>query len=266
MTFTPLQTERYDMPVAFGPSVASPVEEGFETYTSLITYATERDAIAKLLPEWFEPAEQATVNFTYTRMMKMKWMGGRNYNIVSVGTNAVCTAGDEPCAGVYTLAIWESDAAPILAGREYMGSPKLMANIPDADIFSSDFSFSCSEYEAKLIEGRVSGVRPMTGDELAPIAAAGKAHVGLNWKYIPGLQDEPDASYPTALYMQHNYERGARGTGAVEFGTPDEQEAPYSAKIVRVLAALPLLEQVRAVSLNSTHSYLFRERTRRLDV
>jgi acetoacetate decarboxylase len=238
---------------------------GFETYTSAISYTTDRDAVAPLLPEWFEPADEPTVTFNYTRLVGMKWMGGRNYNIVSVGTNAVCTAGDDPPTGSYGLAIWESDAAPILAVREYMGSPKLMAKIADVDVFADSFSFRCTEYDAALIEGSVTDVTEMSADELAPIVEAGQEIVGLNWKYIPGLDGEPDVNYPTALYMQFTYERGARGTGNVSFGSPDDQEAPYSSKIVRVLSELPLHEQLGAVSLYSSYSYLFRKRTRRLD-
>ncbi len=266
MTFVQQRTARYDMPVAYGPSVASPVEEGFETYTAALTYATSQDAVAALLPRWFEPADDPTITVNYTRMVNMRWMGGRNYNIVSVGTNAVCIVGDDPPTGSYGLAIWETDCAPILAGREYMGSPKLMAEIADVDVFASNFAFRCSEYGTPLIDGKVSDVREMDSDELAPIAAAAQEVVGLNWKYMAGLNDEPDADYPTALYMQFNYERGARGRGEVTFGAPSDREAPYSAKIVRVLGDLPLLEHLGAVSLYSSYTYLFRERTRRLDL
>lgn len=266
MTFTPVQTARYDMPVAFGPSVAPPVEEGFQTYTTAVTYATTKDAIASLLPQWFEPADQQTVTVTYTRMVNMKWMGGRNYNIVNVGANVGCIAGDEPFDGRYTLAIWESDCAPVLAGREYMGSPKLIADIPDVDVFATEFAFRCHEYDAPLIEATIRDMRAMTAEELAPIVESGREVVGLNWKYIPGLDGEPDVSYPTALYMQFTYERGARGQGDVTFASPTDAEAPYSAKILRALGKVPLLEHVDTVSLYSSYSYLFRDRTRRLDV
>jgi acetoacetate decarboxylase len=266
MTFTPDPHERYDMPVAFGPSIAPPVSEGFETDTAAITYRTTKDAIARLLPRWFEPADQQLVTVTYTRMVNMEWMGGRNYNIVNVGCNVVCVAGAEPFDGKYTLAIWESDAAPILAGREYMGSPKLMATIPDVDVFQEAFSFACAEYDATLVRGSVRNMRAVTEDELAPIVEAGQEVVGLNWKYVPGFDGEPDISYPTALYMRFNYDRAARGEGTVSFGTPTDTEAPYSAKIARVLGEVPLLEHVNTMALHSGYSYLFRNRTRRLDL
>jgi acetoacetate decarboxylase len=266
MTFTPIRGERYDMPVSFGPSISPPVSEGFETFTTAISYRTTKDAIGKLLPKWFEPVDDQAATITYTRMVNMEWMGGRNYNIVNVGCNVLCVAGAEPFLGRYTLAIWESDAAPVLAGREYMGSPKLIAEIPDVDVFASEFSFSASEYGTPLIQATASEMRPMTDDELAPIYEAGLNTVGLNWKYIPGLDGEPDISYPTALYMKFTHDRGARGQGSVSFGSPTDTEAPYSARIVRVLGQLPLLEHIDTMSVHSPYSYLFRDQTRRLDV
>jgi hypothetical protein len=265
MTFTPVPGTRYDMPVAFGPSVAPAVSTGFETFNASLIYRSEKDAVAALLPRWFEPTDEQTVTIGYTRMVNMDWMGGRNYNIVSIGASVVCTASEEDRVGRYTLAIWESDAAPVLAGREYMGSPKLHATIPDVDISAPEFTFSCHEYDALLVEGSLHGMRELTAEELAPFTKAGSNSVGFNWKYVPGLGDEPDVDYPTALYMSTPYDRGWRGQGSVHFGTPTDQEAPYSARITRVLAKLPLLELKDAVALHSSGSSLFRDRTHRLD-
>jgi hypothetical protein len=266
MPFTAEPGVRYDMPVPFGPSAAPPVSEGFETYTTVISHRTTPEALTALMPHWFEPQGDPVLSVTYTRMVGMEWMGGRNYNIVSIGTPAAYVGPGEREVGRYTLAIWESDCAPVLAGREYMGSPKLHAGIPDVDVFAGDYSFGCTEYGAELVTGTVSDLRELTPDELAPITEAGRHSVGLNWKYVPGFGDEPDVSYPTALYMSTPYERGMRGHGSIAFGTPTDREAPYSGKIARTLAKVPLLEHVDTIAVHSSYSYLFRDRTRRLDV
>lgn len=266
MSFTPEPGVRYDMPVPYGASVAPPVSKGFQTFTAVISYRTTREALVALMPHWFEPVGDPLLSVTYTRMVGMEWMGGRNYNIVSIGTPAAHVCEPERVSGRYTLAIWESDYAPVIAGREYMGSPKLLAGIADVDIFSGDFSFGCTEYDAPLVTGNVSGMREMTAEELAPLTDAGRNSVGLNWKYIPGFGNKPDVSFPTALYMSTPYDRGMRGQGAVSFGTPTDIEAPYSAKIVRTLAKVPLLEHVDTIAVHSPYSYLYRDRTRRLDI
>jgi len=265
MTFEPQPGERYDMPVAFGPSSAPAVETGFETYTTSITYTTSKDAVARLLPRWFEPAERQFLVVSYTRMLNMAWMGGRNYNIVNVSANVQTASDLEPLSARYTLAIWESDPAPVLAGREVMGSPKLYAQIPDADVLGTSHRFTCTEYSALLVEAETHDMVQLSADELAPIRAAGQTAVGLNWKYIPGLDGEPDASYPTALYMSFDYDEAWRGQGSFTFGTPSEIEAPYSSKIVRALRELPLGDHVDTISLHSASTELFRDRTRRLD-
>lgn len=265
MTFEPDPDQRYDMPVAFGPSSAPAVETGFETFTTSITYTTSKDAVARLLPRWFEPADQPCLIVSYTRMINMTWMGGRNYNIVNVSANVQTAAELEPISARYTLAIWESDPAPVLAGREVMGSPKLYAEIPDADVLRPSHRFTCSEYSALLVEAEAHDMVQLSTHELAPIRAAGREAIGLNWKYIPGLDGEPDASYPTALYMSFDYDEAWRGQGSFTFGTPSDTEAPYSAKIVRVLREIPVGDHVSTISLHSPNTTLFRDRTRRLD-
>jgi hypothetical protein len=256
---------RYDMPVAYGASAAIPVSEGFQTYTATLTFATETDALVRLMPHWFEPFGDPVVSVTYTRMVGMDWMGGRDYNIVSVGTPAAYVAGPEEVRGRYTLAIWESDCAPILAGRELMGSPKLFGQIPDVDVTAPEFSFSCREYDALLVEGTLHDLSDLTPEQLAPLTAAGRNSVGLNWKYLPGPDGVPDADYPTALYMSTPYDWARRGTGSVRFGTPSATEAPYSGKIARTLAKLPLIALRDAVVLHASGCALFRDKTRRLD-
>jgi len=256
---------RYDMPVAYGVSAAIPVSEGFQTYTATLTFSTERNALVGLMPEWFEPVGDPVVSVVYTRMVGMEWMGGRNYNIVSVGTPATYVGGPDEVRGRYTLAIWESDCAPILAGRELMGSPKLFGRIPDVDISAAEFTFSCHEYDALLVEGTLHDFSDVTAAELAQFTEAGRHSVGLNWKYVPGLDGQPDVNYPTALYMSTPYDSARRGTGSVRFGTPTDTEAPYSGKITRVLAKLPLLELRDAVTLHASGCALFRDKTRRLD-
>jgi hypothetical protein len=266
MPFTPEPGVRYDMPVPYGSSVSPPVSEGFQTYTTVISYRTTEDALTALMPDWFRPQGEPVLSVTYTRMVDMEWMGGRNYNIVAVGTRADYVGPGDPESGRYTLAIWESDCAPVLAGREYMGSPKLHAAIADVDVFAGDYSFGCDEYGARLVTGTVSDLREMTPEELAPVAEAGRHSVGLNWKYVPGFGDQPDVSYPTALYMSTPYARGMRGHGSISFGTPSDREAPYSAKIARTLSKVPLIEHVDTIAVHSPYSYLFRNRTRRLDL
>ena len=265
MPFIPEPGVRYDMPAAFGPSVAPGLETGFDVHTAAFSYVTDDAALRALVPAWFTPVGGATVILTYTRMLGMHWMGGRNYNIVSVGTPAEYRGDDEVVSGRYTLAIWESDAAPVLAGRELMGSPKRVADIPDVEIRAKDFAIECREYDALLVRGEAHGFASVDDEELARLQEAGRTAVGLNWKHVPGLDGEPDADYPTALYMTHPIVAAWHGEGTVEFARPTATEAPYSGHIVRTLGQLPVIERRGVLVTETAGSSLHRDRTRRLD-
>jgi hypothetical protein len=65
--------------------------------------------------------------------------------------------------------------------------------------------------------------------------------------------------------MSTPYDWARRGNGSARFGTPSDAEAPYSGKIARVLAKLPLLELRDAVVLHAAGCALYRDMTRRLD-
>lgn len=257
--------KRYDMPAAFGPSISPPVSAGFETYTTAITYTTNKDAVAALLPRWFAPADEQRITVAYVRMVNMDWMGGRDYNIVNVQANVVSTSSPQPLEGPYPLAIWESDCAPIISGREFLGSPKLYAEIDDVDIFGPEFSYSCSEYGATLLSASVSDMHELPPAHLDQFTQASRETVTFGWKYIPGLDGDPDVNYPTAGRMSSSFDKGSRGHGVVSFAAPSRLQAPYSHRIVRTLSAIPLIEHIDTVSLHSSNTYLYRDRTRRLD-
>jgi acetoacetate decarboxylase len=265
LPFIPQEGVRYDMPVPYGPSVSPGVESGYDRYTATFSYLTDSSMVADLLPKWFALASEPVLTFTYARMVGMTWMGGRNYNITSVGIPAQYVGNDEVIMGTYTLAIWESDCAPIIAGREWMGSPKKFATIPDTDVTMPAFEFTCSEYDALLIRGSASETEAVSDSELRGLVESGRNVIGLNWKYIPGLDGTADVDYPTAMYQTHPYVEAWRGRGEIDFGEPSLKEAPYSSRIVAVLARLPRLENRGVLVAHSAGAELYRDRTRRLD-
>jgi hypothetical protein len=258
---------RYDMPAAFGPSAAISVTSGYTVLSAAIPFVTEHDAVADLLPRWFRPTARPVVTVNYQRCLGMDWMGGRDYNIVSVYVAVESVGIDPPVSAPYGLVIWESDAAPVVSGREYMGTPKLHAKIPDVEMPAASAEFHCAEYEARLMTGRIEKMeRVVDPDELATFQRAGESICRLHWKYIPGLRGaEPDADYPVAMYTSARYTEFWRGEGEFELGAPGLDEAPYSAKIVAALAALPVVGMRPAVAAKAVDVQLYRDRTERID-
>ncbi|MFC5817563.1 acetoacetate decarboxylase family protein [Nonomuraea harbinensis] len=257
---------RYDMPAAFGPSVAPDVEEGFDIRGSEIFFETSPEAVEALLPRWFRPAERPVVSVCYRHMIRMGWMGGRDYRLVTFRVTTHCDAVEGSPVNPYSWVIWESDCAPVLAGRELMGSPKLFADIPVARAGGEDHEFTCHEYEALLVRGRLHGLREVSRPELDAALERMREARSYYWKYIPGPGGTVDADYPVAIRMDIPYVQMWKGAGELELNVPTAVEAPYSSKIMAALAALPRLSQLTASSWHAVDCKLFRGETRRLDL
>lgn len=257
---------RYDMPAAFGPSVARPQTSGYRLQTASVSFVTDPSAVGALLPRWFAPTERPVVSVNYQRCLGMDWMGGRDYSIVSVYVTATTTGTSEEVAAPYGLVIWESDCAPIIAGREFMGTPKLFATIPDVDVTQPEISFCCCEYGTPLLDASLHQMEAVTDQaELARLNEVGKNICRLHWKYIPGLRGMPDADYPVAMFTSARYTHVWRGLGDVRFHRPDDVAAPYSGRIAAALGQLPCVEMLPATAVMAVDVQLYRDRTLRLD-
>lgn len=257
---------RYDMPAVFGSSVAPDIEEGFDIQGSEITFETAPEAVEPLLPRWFRPTESPIVSVCYRHMIRMAWMGGRDYRLVTVRVTTHCDALEGSPVNPYSWVIWESDCAPILAGRELMGSPKLFANIPAASVGGDDHEFTCHEYDAPLVRARLFGLQDVTPEELEAALEQMRTARSYYWKYIPGPGGTVDADYPVAIRMDIPYVKMWKGSGDVELHVPTTAEAPYSSKIMAALARLPRLSEPTAASWHAVSCKLFRGETQRLDV
>lgn len=256
---------RYDMPPAFGPSVAPDVETGFDVHASAVEFETTPDALVPLLPKWFRPTPRPRVSFGYRQLIGLGWMGGRSYQLLAIRASVVCELDGGTAANTFGLAIWESDCAPIVAGRELMGAPKLFGNIPPIEVSGADHGFECREYDALLVHARVSGLRELSAAEVAAKRELQHKSWVYYWKYIPGVSGEPDADYPVAIKLHTPFVRMWQGCGALELGIPSPREAPYSHRILQRLAALPRRSDLTANAWHANGCTLYRNLTRRLD-
>ncbi|HKU38354.1 MAG TPA: acetoacetate decarboxylase family protein [Polyangiales bacterium] len=256
---------RYDMPPAFGPSVAPDVEAGFDLHGSAVEFETTPEALAPLLPKWFRPTPRPVVSIGYRQMIGMGWMGGRNYQLLAVRASVVCDLDGGTAANTFGLVIWESDCAPILAGRELMGAPKLFGTIPPIEVSGADHEFECREYDALLIRARTTGLEELSAAEVAVKRELQSKSWVYYWKYIPSVAGEPDADYPVAIKLHTPFVRMWKGRGSLELGAPSAADAPYSARILQRLAALPRRSELSSNAWHASGCTLLRNQTRRLD-
>ena len=266
MTHAELQAGiRYDMPPGFGPSVAPDVETDFDVHCSMIEFETTRSAVVELMPRWFLPTSRPRVTIVYRRMLGMTWMGGRDYQIVSARVTSTYDADPDQAVRPFAFVIWESDYAPVVAGRELMGAPKLVAELAPVNVAGHDHTFECREYGTLLVKGSVFGLKPLEREEVRRRSTSSSAG-SYFWKYIPGPSGVPDADYPVRISMTTPFVRIWQGQGDFEWGRPSVKEAPYSAKIVERLSRLPRLSPISATVWHAESCVLSRKDTVRLDV
>lgn len=244
--FKPQEGQRYDMPAVFGASHLPAVSTIREVRTIALSFVTDEDRLRPLIPYHFDLAPNPVVTLSSGMNIGVDHMGGRSYNVVRVMVDVIAHGEDGPFRAPYHLVIWESEAAPIIAGREFQGYAKVFGQIPDHRNEGDRASFEVSEYGTRLLKGEVSGLVDLPGTELARLNAATQA-LAVGWKYIPGPNNVADVDYPTKLVAYRTVRAAKRGEGCFELDSPTWQQCPGSARILEALRALPILEMKPAL-------------------
>lgn len=239
-----MATQRFDMPALFGPS---PVPDRslipFAEVVS-ISFETSVAAAERLLPRFFRAAGQPVVTVTRIDYQDVDYLGGRGYREIVVSVSALHGDGDRPSG--FAPVMWVTEPGALISGREFMGFAKLPATMDAIEKDDDSRRFRAAEYDAVLVEGQVSGLRPLSDDALARVnQSAGEVRT-YGWKLIPGDGAEPDADHPMVNVMRWNYRRAWSGDGDIRFHRPAFRDAPLSARVVDALADVPVVARRRA--------------------
>ncbi len=257
VTFEFDPTQRYDMPVVFGPSLLPDVTVMDDLQNVAVPFLTERAAIERFLPRFFEVEGDPVVTVSSSHNGGVDWLGGRQYNVVRVQVNVrlrSSSGGDRSpnhdVVGPYSLVIWESDPKPVIAGRELQGYAKIVGEIPDHQRAEGSAAFECREYGTRLLQGEAHGLEPLDPSVLSKLSGE-REQVALGWKYIPNPEGGADVDYPTKLLSTVSVSEAWTGEGTVTFDSPTWQQAPGSAHIIDALKTLPVLEYRTATVVHS---------------
>ncbi len=240
---------RYDMPAAYGPTVLPATSDYKDITSTAIPFVTERDAVADLVPHYFEVPEHPTVTVTHQQLCGIDFLAGRQYNVAQVLVGVTYRNGETVFNAPVHLAIWENDANSVIAGREFLGNPKLYARIPDLVPQATGAAFSCHEYDGFLLSGRTYDMQPLEGERLAKARQAMTRTTTFGWKYISGPGGVVDADYPVKVETQVDVAWMSSGRGEIAWGDPTWEQAPISSRIIARLRQIPMLEYKRSVSL-----------------
>jgi acetoacetate decarboxylase len=240
-TFEP--DKPYFMPPHFGPLPDLPAPTYGDLTQFTIMYSTNKDALAALLPEPLEPADDPLVTIYCQTCREVNFMAGRGYNIVGVNLAAIFNGKKDHIAGRYAAVLWENDALPIVIGREQLGAPKLYAEIPDPHQEGNNWRFHCSVYGTRLVEGEIRNATPADNTVCEQIEKMAKESAWMCWKYIPNLDlTGPDLSFPTVIATRPTIRQAWLGEGSHRFFETTFESAPSSDHVMKGLQTLVVKE------------------------
>jgi hypothetical protein len=236
----------YMMPAHFGPRPQNPKASGWyhDVTTMVVTYLTDRERLARYLPQPFGVGKEALVSVFYARNRRVDWLAGHGYNMIAVNASAVFDGETDHLTGPYTLVMWENLTDPILTGRELQGIPKIYADIPDHSVIGGEWRSSASHFGHKIVDMTIRNLRDPTDEELQAGARAQADSTPMAWRYLPGVSGlGKTTSEPTAYPSENEFRSVRVGEGHIEWHELTWEQNPTQFHIVNALAALPVLER-----------------------
>ena len=208
----------------------------FEGQVHSISLKAEVDiaALKAIVPPLCEVRE-ALLEVQVIQLLNLGWLAGRGYNIVAV--RVPVSYKTKPYT--FTPVLWESEADPVLTGREELGSPKLFANIPKPRRLHDGYAGTASWDGFCFFDYAASDLVAADGQP-APAAQ------NLLYKYFPrtGDWDQPEVSqftiavpgeHPPVALLKHK-----TGSGRFAFNEARWEDMPTQYSFVNALASLPI--------------------------
>ena len=223
-----------------------------------ISYLTDYDALARILPHGFTPTEEPTIQVNYTTSLGLDYMAGRGYSLVGVDALVRFDGEVDHLEGWFGLVLWMNKFMPMVFGREIMGAAKIYAEVPPIRTYNDRKCFSFSEEGSLLIEGELWDLKELSKKEISERIAAGGDRQWLGWKYIPNVtSDGADISHPTYLPTKRDVKRVWTCQGKVKFHETAWENAPFSGPIVNNLLKLPIIKYLDASVQEDSCDYLY---------
>lgn len=174
--------------------------------TLAISFLTEPDVIAELLPPPLQPAAEPRISISVSEIRRSDCVGPFNGSSV----NLACSY--EGRDGLYCLAMPMSTDTAVIFGRELFAEPKKLADIR-------------LEQRGKHVQGTVTrhgityiDLRGTFDDEPGPVEQSGVSQ-HYYFKYLPAADGKGLAFDPQLIRVTHRgvTHRAARGAGTITF-------------------------------------------------
>ena len=255
---------RFYNPVSFRTELPPPVSRFDAVETLVVRFVTDRARLRALVPGFFAPPDEAVVSVAHSHNIGVDWLAGRTYQLVRVDTRVTYRGKEETVTGPFGMVIWESEAKPVIVGRELWGNQKVVAEVPPHVLGETAGSFEIFEYGTRLLRAELSNLKSVSATTLERMQGMWEdpENIPLGWKYIPNLEGGADADYVTQTPLTGTFASAMRGDGEIAFDSPTWEQCPGSAQIVSALKTLPILECRPAFVTHQTNTSLPRNRAR----
>jgi len=260
-------SNRFFNPVGFKTSLPPALSKFDAVETVSVRYVTDRAKLQALLPDFLTAPADPIILVSHAHNIGVDWLGGRTYYIARIDTQVTFRGQEDTVTGNYSMIVWESDARPVIVGRELQGYQKIVGNVPPHVIEGATASFECYDYDARLFRADLTELTPIPDDKLRKMQEGWNksgGNVALGWKYIPNPEGGADVDYVTRLPMDGTFSEVLTGKGEVVFDSPEWQAAPGSAHIVKALKTMPILEYKSSVITRMVNVTLPRDQVRKL--
>lgn len=241
------QTKLYQMPFIMGPQYNKEPLPGLsypQTENVAIQYQTSYEAARSLVPECYTLDENPIVTVVFSYHDGLEFLAGNGYAFATFQISAKFTGEHHQIEGDYIPIMFENQTLPILGGREYLGVPKLFANIPPKKIMANgNIRCEASFWGHFLFGIELSHLKKQNRVVKAVASKQINNRPWLAYKYIPSLDGPPDADYPTTTRNDVKINDIWMGKhGKVYFGSPTKDDI---ATVVNVVDALRTLKMIK---------------------
>jgi acetoacetate decarboxylase len=245
-------TKLYQMPLVMGPLYEKeplPKIPYPDIENIAFQFQTTPESARKLIPDCYEIDDEPIVTILFGYYKGFDFLAGGGYNVAAVQISARFKGQQDEVEGDCFLVMFENQTRPILGGREFLGVPKIYADIPEFKVMPNG-NLRC---EASLWGHLLFGIevpKMRTQNPIVKTVASKRinSRPWLGYKYIPSLDGPPDADYPTATRNDVKIQTLWMGKEAkLYFGSADFDDIGYTYQVIEAIKTLPVQNTVQVI-------------------
>jgi acetoacetate decarboxylase len=247
----------YQMPHIMGPIYdieALPKIPYPEIENFAIQFQTDPDAARALVPDCYEIDKKPIVTVVFGYYKGLDFLAGGGYNIATAQISARFDGEKHHVKGDYILIMFENKTMPILGGRDFLGVPKLYADIPAAELMpNGNMECKASLWGHHLFSIEIPQLKKQSSIVRTVASKRINSRPWLAYKYVPSLDGHPDADYPTITRNDIKIDNLWMGNSAsLHFGHATTDDLRYTANVISALKTLPILKVEQVLRFNGS--------------